>query len=159
MLARECCGVEEEQMASSMVDVTVKVPDDGIPDFYVMYGEWLGRWEKSGVSPKPAGWTKAADWTSDDGELAVLVWQKLPARSRILLDLLVTKLEMTPDSIVAALGLKDFGQLTGVNGWVGRVSNQFGRKTPIKPKLMRGETVWTVEPAIAELFRLVKGKG
>jgi uncharacterized protein DUF6416 len=135
-----------------MIEVTVKVPEDRVGDFYLMHGRWL-----QGLENRESGPPKVPEWSSDDSALAGSLWEKLPENARNMLDLLITEGDMDGRSIVDRLGMNDVTQLPGVHGWVGRVSNGFGRRNPIKARPTKSGTVWYVEPPVAALFRDVRG--
>src|SRR3954452_3276160 len=65
-----------------MIDVTVKVPEDRVPEFYVMYGRWLS----GEVLPEPEEHAEVgvSAWSNEDGELAHQLWAKFNERARAL---------------------------------------------------------------------------
>lgn len=133
------------------VVVTVQVPQERLGDFHQMYGNWL-----QAGQPGEGRAPTAIEWTGRDNGLSAAMRSRLPKNAWTLLRLLSTEGETEAASILQRLGLKDTSQLNGVNGWVGRVSHEFGRKTPIKSKLVAGKPVWWVEPEVAELFKRLK---
>ena len=68
-----------------MIDVTVKVPEDRVPEFYVIFGQWLNGAPapamplvgRNALTPddRPA-------WTDDDVDVARNVWNKLSAAQK-----------------------------------------------------------------------------
>jgi hypothetical protein len=129
-----------------MTEITVTVPDDKVGEFYVVYGQWLQ--SVAGQNGKAA-----IHWSAADINLAVQVWKKLPANSRQVIAILVGVEELDAASLAEDIGLKDVSQLTGVNGWIGRISNEFGRRTPVKAKASDKGTAYWMEPGVAELFK------
>ncbi len=129
-----------------LVEVTVKVPEDRLGEFYLMHGQWLGA-----LDPKE-GAPERVEWRSEDNEPAGAMWTDLPPNSATLLELLVAEGEMDGESIVQRLGLNDVSQVTGVAGWVGRVAKRVGRTSPIKTRPLSEGTAWRVEPDVAQLF-------
>jgi hypothetical protein len=135
-----------------MMDVTVKVPEDRLGEFFLMYGQWL-----QGLGNGESGSAERLEWTITDETLAGEFVRKLPESGRRFLDLMISTGEMNGRSIVGPLGLNEVTQLPGVHGWIGRVSKAFGRKNPIKARPTADGTIWWVEPPVAELFERVKG--
>jgi Family of unknown function (DUF6416) len=76
-----------------MIDVTVKVPEDRVPEFYQMYGTWLNG--RAQVSPTLGSDTTAEDahdrqhWSGEDGDLAAEVWRKLTEPAKRLFSTLI----------------------------------------------------------------------
>lgn len=130
---------------SKMIDVTVQVPEGRVGDFHIAYGQWLQRvLSEAGSVRQP--------WSGEDAELAERVWERLPANAARLLDLLVSNGEMDGPSLVQELGLNDVSQIVGLNGWVGRICNEVGRKSPVRATPGAHGTIWTVDPGIRHLF-------
>ena len=69
-----------------MIDVTVKVPEDRVGEFYSMFGTWLTGSLPVVTVPDTATIEDSREdlppWSSSDDELAAVVWGKLsdPAR-------------------------------------------------------------------------------
>ena len=129
------------------LQVSVQVPEERLGDFHQMFGNWLEQTQLQGVQKAPP------EWSAADAERVPHMRTLLPKNSAALLDLLCKEGEMDVPLLVQRLGLKDPAQLNGVNGWVGRISNQFGRKSPITAKLIDGRPVWWVKPEVAALFK------
>jgi hypothetical protein len=101
---------------------------------------------------------RGTEWSGQDNGLAAAMQSRLPRNAWKLLHLLSSEGETETPILVQRLGLNDLPQLNGVNGWVGRVSNEFGRKTPIKSNRgPNGGGVWYVEAEVAALFMRLKG--
>jgi len=130
-----------------MIEITVKVPEDRVAEFYVMHGEWLRKVADEEATPAPR-----RRWTTKDGDLARQVWAKLPPKPAKMLELLIEAGQMDAAALVAGLGFSDASQIVGVHGWVGRVCNEFGMFSPIEAKTADGATVWSLDPEIGRLF-------
>ena len=134
-----------------LVDVTVKVPEEALGAFHVMFGEWL-----HGVRDGQKKTAERLEWGADDGQIAQEMWDDLPgANTKGFIDALIEGGEMDSASVASRLGLNP-GQLPGVHGWIGRVSVKFGRKNPVKAGATAKGTVWWADPVAGELFKRVK---
>lgn len=131
-----------------LVEVRSMVPEELVPEYYVMVGKWL-----QGAAPKGAPGHSRSEWGPEDTPLAMQMREGLPANAGRLLDLLLDQGELDTDGIAAAIGLGDASQVTGVAGWVGRVANTVGRLSPIKTSQTSQGTVWRLDPEVAALFR------
>lgn len=135
-----------------LVDVTVKVQEHRLAEFYAMYGQWFA----AGSTKSPEAGIRR-EWTDDDGELARSAWERFPAKPRLLLELLLADGELDSGEIVRRLGLRDTSQVTGLAGWVGRVCNEFDRVSPVRTRpLDGGGTAWGVESSVARIFTEAK---
>jgi hypothetical protein len=129
-----------------LVEVTVRVPEERVGDFYLMHGQWLQSLGQAEAQPG------REEWSSKDVSLASEMKKALPANSAALLDLLVRKESLTTEEVAHELGL-DVSQVTGVAGWVGRVANTVNRRSPIKTRQVDGSTEWRVERNVSKLFK------
>ena len=72
-----------------MIDVTVKIPEERVGDFYELVGRWLSEEpvadEVTDTSTGPKGWTNS----NDDLVLARSVWEKFSARAKAVFSLLM----------------------------------------------------------------------
>jgi hypothetical protein len=136
---------EEVEM---LVDVTVKVQEDRLAEFYAMYGEWFAAGSTTGPPRRVR-----QEWAAGDSALARSAWERFPNKPRDLLELLLAESELDSEAIVSRLGLKESSQVTGLAGWVARVCNEFGRGTPVKTRpIDGGGTAWRVESTVARMF-------
>lgn len=117
-----------------MIDVTVKVPEDRVGEFYSMYGSWLTG-SHSGVSkstsvPAEPSREKLPQWSSSDTELASALWDKLSDPARRLFSLLIDAPEerFSGDELSRILGIEK-GRLAiaGLLTWPGRYCREVGR--------------------------------
>lgn len=131
-----------------LVEVRSMVPEELVPEYYMMVGRWL-----QGASPTGPTASSRREWGPDDAPLALQMRDGLPPNAERLLDLLLDEGELDTDGIAAAIGLGGGSQVTGVAGWVGRVANTVGRLSPIKTSQTSQGTVWRLDPEVAALFR------
>jgi len=103
-----------------MIDVTVKVPDDRVAEFYSMFGAWLSS------PPDESSTSGSADhlhWSSDDVELAATVWGKFSNVAKALFSVLIDNPEVkfSGEDLAGKLGLaKGKHGVAGVLAWPGR---------------------------------------
>jgi len=77
-----------------MIDISVKVPEDRVAEFYAMYGSWLKSSPGYGFdgsddeSPDLVD-QPATAWRPDDLELATAVWHQFSARAQALFSTLI----------------------------------------------------------------------
>lgn len=131
-----------------LVEVRSMVPEELVPEYYVMVGRWL-----QGASSTGALAPSRREWGPDDAPLARQMREGLPPNAGRLLDLLLDEGELGTERVAEAVGLGDPSQVTGVAGWVGRIANTVGRLSPIKTSQTSQGTVWRLDPEVAALFR------
>ena len=109
-----------------MIDVTVKVPEDRVPEFYVMYGQWLNgapAAEAALVGRNAQTPDSRPAWTEADGDVAREVWNKLSSAAKRLFSTLIDNPE-TPfsgEELAEILGLPNGKHgVAGVLAWPGR---------------------------------------
>ncbi len=143
--------------------VTVAVPEERVPEFYVWFASflaaepgsppWGGRGRGRGLRH---GFPEPAAWTADDAEQAAWLYGKLAAPARALFDLLVDAPgeRLAGNEIAARLGLdKGAHGVAGILAWPGRYSRKLARELPIATEgRADGGTDYFMEPAVAELF-------
>jgi hypothetical protein len=141
------------------VDVTVKVPEERIPEFYEKHGRWLDSVMAAdpdvSVEPSESVQTieKRADWSAtEDVELAKFVLSKSSPRAMKVFEALSAG-PVRASEMVEVLQLKDGSELAGILAWPGRYSKQVGRKPPVRSSVLpEGQTYW-MEAGVAELFK------
>ena len=120
-----------------MIDVTVKVPEDRVGEFYSMFGTWLtgslsvataldiATVEDSREDRRP--------WSSSDTELAAVVWDKLSDPARRLFSTLIDSPDdrFSGDDLARMLGIEK-GKLAiaGLLTWPGRYCREVNRTFP-----------------------------
>ncbi|OLT01458.1 hypothetical protein BJF90_31965 [Pseudonocardia sp. CNS-004] len=144
-----------------MTDVQVKVPEERLPEFYAMYASWLAA--PAGTPPEPlveatSGYigSRLPAWTSDDGELARIVWGKLTRSGKNLVSALVDA-DGTPisgDELAEQAGIKNGKSgVAGALGWPGRHSFAVNRTWFWCWEYPDGNAVYWLDEVVIELFR------
>jgi len=155
--------------------ITVAVPEERVPEFYVWFANFLSAREGS-----PPAWGGVADpwggrgrgrgpgrrhpeaqaWSAQDGEQAAWLYSKLAGPARELLDLLLEAPgeRFSGTDIAARLRLeKGAHGVAGILAWPGRYSRKLGRDLPIATAGREdGGTDYYLEPAIVELFAVAR---
>ncbi len=119
-------------LGEKMIDVTVKVPQERLAEFYGMFGAWLASESAPGA---PATVLTVERWDAErDVELAREYWGKLSSPGRGLISLLVAEPDkpVSGEGIASALGLaKGKYGVAGVLAWPGRYAAAMGRQMPV----------------------------
>ncbi len=147
--------------------ITVAVPEERVPEFYVWFASFLAA-EGGGGPPWGGGrrgggrggphhaFRAPAPWTADDAEPAAWLYGKLAAPARALFDELIDAPgeRRAGNEIAARLGLeKGAHGVAGVLAWPGRYSRKLSRELPIRTEgRADGGTDYYMDPAVAELF-------
>ena len=145
-------GVRLWGVEVAMIDVTVKVPEDRLGEFYSMYGDWL-----SGGVPMAERSADKSPWTASDVELASDVWSKFTEVARRLFSVLIdnpTK-EYSGDQLAEMLSIANGRHgVAGVLAWPGRHCFDAGRLLPWSWKYPEenAPAVYWFSPEMAELF-------
>jgi hypothetical protein len=137
-----------------MIDVTVKVDEGRLADFYAMYAEWL----KSGSEEAQANEGTLADWEPGDVREASYVWRNMHPRARTLFEILLAASEPVQGSELArALG-PDAREDTvfGTFGPPAKLAKEVGHKHMIKSQHgPTGNSYW-LEPAVKAAFEAAR---
>jgi hypothetical protein len=146
---------------AAQVDITVKVPEDRVPEFYSFVGAWLagelGEDQDTGPSVPPSEWTN----TEEDLPLARLVWGKLSPRAKGLFSLLMDNpgVKVSGEELADTLEIPNgkYG-VAGVLAWPGRHSAAVNRALPCKYEdgPVGGSANYWMESDVAELFLQVR---
>lgn len=140
-----------------MIDVTVKVPEERIAEFYAWFGQWLAG---GGGEKAAAATAKDGSWSPSDLELAAKYWEKLSIAAKALFSTLIDNpgKKISGEELATKLELPNgkYG-VAGVLAWPGRHGNALGRSIPCSrtdgdPKDGDGALYW-MEPELADLFR------
>jgi hypothetical protein len=141
-----------------MIDVTVKVPEERVPEFYAMFATWLSG--SPDVSPVPIGDPspeEKAPWTAEDVELARLVWKKFSDPAKGLFSILIDSPEtsFSGDELAQRVGIPNGKHgVAGVLAWPGRHSFAVGRTWPWSWSYPDGgNAVYWLTDEVAALFR------
>jgi hypothetical protein len=144
-----------------VIDVTVKVPEDRIGEFYEMVGRWLTGEELDDALGSPV--TGLKDWTDsqEDLVLARVVWEKLSPRAKAIFSLLMDHPgeKVSADELASACDIPNgrYG-VAGAQAWPGRHCAAVNRKLPVlwqEGSDDSGGLYW-FEPEVADLFRKVR---
>ncbi|MFC3451388.1 DUF6416 domain-containing protein [Amycolatopsis speibonae] len=136
-----------------MIDITVKVPDERVAEFYSMFGSWLA--EPATSEGLPAD--ELVAWSRSDGELAKIVWGKLSKTAKALFSILMNKpgAKFSGDELGLLLELSNGKHgVAGILGWPGRHCQGAGRTWLWRWEYPEGENVryWMTDE-VADLFR------
>ncbi|MDP1849635.1 MAG: DUF6416 domain-containing protein [Solirubrobacteraceae bacterium] len=144
--------------------ITVAVPEERVPEFYVWFAGFLAAEGGGGGGPPWGGrrggphhaFREAAPWSADDGEQAAWLYGKLAPPARALFDELIDAPgeRRSGNELAARLGLeKGAHGVAGVLAWPGRYARKLTRDLPIATEgRADGGTDYYMEPAVAELF-------
>jgi hypothetical protein len=143
-----------------MLDISVKVPEDRLADFYAMYGRWLAGSDVASADEEIA---EVIDWsdTPDDETLAKVVWSKFSGRAKGLFSTLMDNPEKkyTGEDLANLHEIPNgkFGT-AGVLAWPGRHCAAVNRGMPCRyedgPK--GGSASYWMTSEVASLFRKVR---
>ncbi len=156
--------------------ITVAVPEERVPEFYVWFAGFLaaeaggppGPWGGRGGGPGRGrggprhAFGEPAVWSADDGDEAAWLYGKLADPARALFDLLIDAPgeRRAGNEIAAALGLdKGAHGVAGILAWPGRYSRKLARELPIATEGRDdGGTDYYMDPAIAEIFGAARAR-
>ena len=152
--------------------VTVAVPEERVPEFYIWFAQFLaadpgagpprggpfprgGRGRGFGFGP-PRPPFAAEAWSAQDADQAAWLYGKLAPPARELLDLLIDApgRRFSGNEIAASLRLdKGAHGVAGILAWPGRYSRKLGREFPIATEGRDdGGTDYYLEDEVASLF-------
>jgi len=164
--------------------VTVAVPEERVPEFYMWFAQFLAA--GPGAGPPPGGpfprggppgrggfggpggrgfgmrpHFDAEPWSAQDSEQAAWLYAKLAPPARELFDLLIDApgKRFSGNEIAAALRLdKGAHGVAGILAWPGRYSRKLGRELPISTEGRDdGGTDYYLDDAAAALFAAARG--
>lgn len=143
-----------------MIDITVKVPEARVGEFYTWFGSWLsGPPEKASPAPREDdSGDNHQPWTDSDYELAAAVWRKLTDTAKRLFSTLIDEPErrFSGDELAEMLNIANGRHgVAGVLAWPGRHSFRVDRKWPWRWEYPEegAPVVYSFDPMIAALFR------
>jgi Family of unknown function (DUF6416) len=145
-----------------MIDVTVKIPEDRVGDFYELVGRWLSG-EQPGGEVTDAAAATPQDWTNSDDDLVLarLVWEKFSPHAKALFSLLMDQPghKVSGEDLAATLDIPNGKSgVAGVLAWPARHCAAVNRVGPwwweYGPE-GDGAYYW-VEQDVADLFRKVR---
>lgn len=143
-----------------MIEVTVKVPEERLADFYSMYGTWLGAPNETAHGAGSIIDGEPSAWSGADLDLAKAVWDKFSETAKAFFSALIDN----PEREFTVLELARRANVTpernviaGVLSWPGRYCNNAGRKSCWRWKYLEGEVpVYWMSREVAALFRQVR---
>jgi hypothetical protein len=146
-----------------MIDVSVKVPEERVAEFYAMYGSWLKSPQGLECEPeddldgREAGADRASTpWGPGDLELATAVWAKFSPRTKALFSTLIDEPnEQYYGEELARMHKIPNGShgIAGVLTWPSRHCAAVGRSACWQWKTHERGTVYWMDPALASLFK------
>ena len=151
-------------------DVTVAVPEERVPEFYVWFAAFLAAepgsqppvWGRSGRGPRGSRLRDVRAWSADDTDQAAWLYGKLAPPARELVDLLADAPgeRFGGENIAKRLGLeKGAHGVAGILAWPGRYCRHLGRVLPIATAgRADGGTDYYMEPDVAALFAAARAR-
>ena len=145
-----------------MIDVTVKVPEDRVGEFYEMVGRWLTG-EELADGPLGPPITGLKNWTDSPEDLALarVVWGKLSPRGKAVFSLLMDRPgeKVSAEDLASACHIPNgrYG-VAGVLAWPGRYCAAVNRHLPARWQEGSDDSggIYWFEPEVADLFRRVR---
>jgi hypothetical protein len=144
-----------------LIDVTVKIPEERVGDFYELVGRWLSEEQLADevidTSAGPRSWTNS----NDDLVLARSVWQKFSPRAKAVFSLLMDQPGDKVSGMYLASTLDIPNGTSGVAGvlaWPARHCKAVNRVGPWRWEHLPEEdrTYYWIEPKVADLFKKVR---
>jgi hypothetical protein len=141
-----------------MIDLSVKVPEERVAEFYAMFGAWLASPPGASLEPSEEASTDEKEpWTSADVELARQVWKKLSEPAKAMFSILIDSPDTSfgGDELAERVGIPNGKHgVAGVLAWPGRHSFAVGRTWPWSWSYPEGgNAVYWFSPEVAEIFR------
>jgi len=145
-----------------MIDVTVKIPEERVAEFYAMVGRWLsGAGPPNEVASAPA--ITAKNWTNSEKDLALAreVWEKLSAPAKAVFSQLIDHpgQGVSGEDLAEALSIPNGKNgVAGVLAWPARYCAALNRSQPWRWQDRldgRGAYYW-FEREVADLFKQVR---
>jgi hypothetical protein len=153
-----------------MPDITVPVPEARVPEFFKWYGEWLEGSPPAPVASKivsggaetsePYDYRVRPRWadTAEDLARAQVLWSKMTAPARAIIDFLVSHpgKRFTGDEIADAADIPHGAPgVAGTLTWPSRYCAGMDRQLPSEWDEIACK--YWVEPEVASLFDKVRG--
>ena len=145
-----------------LIDVTVKIPEERVGDFYEIVGRWLsGEQIGDEMNDTPGGAQKKWTNSGDDLVLARVVWEKFSPRAKALFSLLMDQPghKVSGEDLAATLDIPNGKSgVAGVLAWPARhcaAVNRLGTWEWGPGPDGNGAYYW-VEPEVAALFKKVR---
>jgi hypothetical protein len=143
-----------------MLDITVKVPEERVAEFYAMYGHWLAS-PAGGAPGPPVAEADRKDWAKDDVELATKVWKKFSPRAQAMFSTLIDNpnTEYDGDELAEMHNIPNGNRgVAGVLAWPSRHCFAVGRNWCWTWHYPDGENVkYSMDDVLADLFKKARG--
>ena len=144
-----------------LIDVTVKIPEERVGDFYEIVGRWLsGEQIGDEMTDTPAGTAKKWTNSDDDLVLARLVWEKFSPRAKALFSLLMNQPghKVSGEDLAATLDIPNGKSgVAGALAWPARHCAAVNRTGTWEWGSGPGNgAYYWVEPEVAALFKKVR---
>ena len=146
-----------------MIDITVKIPEDRVGEFYELVGRWLAGAPLTATDAPDEAHSPAVAWTNnqEDLVLAKVVWEKFSPRAKAMFSMLMDAPGQKFSAVQLAEALDIPNGMYGVAGvlaWPGRHCLAVGRTIPTQyEEGSKGEgSSYRIEPEVAELFNQVR---
>jgi hypothetical protein len=140
-----------------MLDITVKVPEERVAEFYAMYGHWLS----SPAGEAPAAEANLTNWTEADAELAAKVWKKFSPPAKALFSTLIDNpnTAYASDQLAEMHGIPNGKHgVAGVLAWPTRHCRDVGRVGCWQWHYPDGENMnYSMDDVLANLFKKARG--
>src|SRR5690348_6949781 len=108
-----------------MIDLTVKVPEERVGEFYELLGRWLSG-ERLGDEDADVSAAAPKDWTNSEEDLALarVVWQRFSPRAQRFFSALMDQPErkVSGEALAKAANIPNGKSgVAGALGWPGRI--------------------------------------
>jgi Family of unknown function (DUF6416) len=145
-----------------IIDVTVKIPEERVGEFYELVGRWLSG-EHVGDKMTEAPAATLMNWTNSDDDLALarVVWGKFSPRAKALFSLLMDRPghKVSGEDLAAVLDIPNGRSgVAGVLAWPARHCAAVNRVVPWRWEdgLEGGGVNYLVDQEVADLFKKVR---
>jgi hypothetical protein len=145
-----------------LTEVTVKIPEERVGEFYQVVGRWLTGEQLEVEAPdKPAA--PPTDWTHSDNDLALAgaVWEKFSPRAQALLSRLMDHAshKVSAEDLAETLDIPHGKSgVAGVLAWPARHCAAVNKAVPWRWEegLESTGALYWVEPNVADVFKKVR---
>lgn len=139
-----------------LIDVTVKIREARLADFYAMVGEFNKAPDESGAESEPV-----EDWTDADGELARQVWERLSGLAKKMFLVLIEAdgSKVSAQDLVVQLDLSEASQVAGALAWPRQHARKVNRKLPLSAEVTAEGTSYWLKAVILDLFKKASQDG
>lgn len=144
-----------------LIDVTVKIPEERVGDFYEFVGRWLSEEQSADEVPDASAGLRSWTNSSDDLVLARAVWEKFSPRAKAVFSLLMDQPghQVSGRDLASTLDIPHgTSGVAGVLAWPARHCAAVNRVGPWRWEYRPEEdsTYYWIEPKVADLFKKVR---